>query len=116
MPHPPQSKTCELGVRYLHLFNRHDQAVECGRIRRGITGPYPGNACVLGPRADGRLECVAADGAKHTSANHDYGQVDGLVLIEKRDWLGGILPAQRLLKAVEEVPPTPAHYRLVVGD
>ena len=104
-------------MRYLHIYNRFDQAVELSRQRRNYE-TCPGNSCTLGPRADGRFECVAADGAKHTSAHHDYGQVDGVVLIEKRDWLNGVLPQSRLLKAVEEdprkEPPIPAHWQLLV--
>ena len=35
------------GAKVLHLFNHLDKAVEAGRLRRAITGVYPGNGLVL---------------------------------------------------------------------
>ena len=115
------------GVAFLHLFNGHDSAVEAGRIRRAITGVYPGNGLVLpatwplppptnnnnnhndnggggGGFASsvGHIEAVACDGARMTLVHHDYGQVDGLALLTQRDFLCGVPPNLRLLDLIED--------------
>ena len=73
------------GAKVLHLFNHLDKAVEAGRLRRAITGVYPGNGLVLPttwplPDAegaggegndDGHLEAVSCDGARESMVHHD---------------------------------------------
>ena len=107
------------GVVALHLFNHHDQAVEAGRLRRAIAGVYPGNGLVLptswplpaaaaasssssSSSSAGHLEAVACDGARSACVNHDYGQVDGMVLLTQRDFLCGVPPNLRLLDLIND--------------
>ncbi len=73
------------GAKVLHLFNHLDKAVEAGRLRRAITGVYPGNGLVLPTtwplmdaegaggegNDDGHLEAVSCDGARESLVHHD---------------------------------------------
>ena len=107
-------------AQILAYFNPDDSAVEAGRIRRQIQGPYPGNspaAPCSGPvahpapaaaaAAAGSVEVVSCAGARSTQAGHDYGQCDGTVLLDQRDFLDGLPARGRLLDWVpgEEPPP-----------
>lgn len=95
-------RASEADVRFLHLFNPHDEAVELARQRRGLPFPAPGN----GPVSYGQLgvQSVDCSNAKTSYGNHDYGRLDHNCLVDQRDFLASVLPENRNLMHIDDKP------------
>mmetsp|Transcript_17903 Transcript_17903/g.26888 ORF Transcript_17903/g.26888 Transcript_17903/m.26888 type:complete len:671 (-) Transcript_17903:377-2389(-) len=88
-------------VRFLHLFNPLDEAVEIARQRRGLEFPAPGNGAVLDIAGVQVVDCSLC---RASMGRHDYGRVDQGCLEEQRLFIAGLPPEQRRLDVLSQTP------------
>jgi len=80
-------------VRFLHLFNPRDEAVEISRQRRGLDWPAPGSGPVSGGQPG--VEAVDCSAAQATYGYHDYGRLDAALLCDQARFLAGVRAEDR---------------------